>query len=234
LPDSKAVASAGPSREQIRLDEGVVQVRVPHLTEGRSFSVKTPDAEVTVHGTAFTVEVGELVAPELPLRSVDRAADATLTTRVRVSEGVVSVMSAGREVFVRKGMQWMSPSPEPTTRSEKLAPSGATLSPVAPGTSSSAPGTLRPQSSLAEQTRLLETASDAARRGNARGAVGPLNELLRRYPGSSLAPEARIQLFRALAASGDAVGAAREARRYLAAYPAGAAQDEAKKVALGH
>jgi hypothetical protein len=235
LPDSKALATAAPSREQIRLDEGIVQIRVPHLTEGRSFSVRTPDAEVTVHGTAFSVEVGELVAPDLPLRSASGAPDATLTTRVRVSEGVVSVMSAGREVFVRKGMQWVSPRAEPVQPSEAPKPSGVgSSSPSSASLAPSSPLLRAPQSSLAEQNKLLETAGNAARTGNPRGAIGSLNELLRRYPGSSLAPEAHIQLFRALAAAGDAAGAAREARRYLAAYPAGAAREEAQKMALGH
>src|SRR5258706_6371148 len=153
LPDSGAlVASAGPHREQIRLDEGVVQIKVPRLSAGNSFGVKTPDAEVTVHGTAFTVEVGEFVAPDLPLRASDRSPGATLTTRVRVSEGVVSVMSAGREVFVRAGMQWMSPYAEPLHR-EATAPSGTPASEASPGPGnvpggSSAKGL--PSSSLAD------------------------------------------------------------------------------------
>lgn len=229
LPD--APASAG--REQVRLDQGVVEVRVPHLASGHSFSVKTPDAEVIVHGTAFTVEVGELVATDQPLRHPSGAGP--LTTRVRVSEGVVAVSSAGREVLVERGMQWVSPRAEPAALQpapEASAPSVATASSLpAP---SPPPAFKAPPSKLAEQTALLQTASQASRQGNPRGAITALNDLLRRYPDSSLAHEARIQLFRALGASGDAAGAAREARRYLAAYPNGPAREEAQKVALPH
>lgn len=233
LPDAQAAAGS----EQVRLDQGIVEVRVPHLVAGHSFSVRTPDAEVTVHGTAFTVEVGEFVSSDLPLRSAE--GESTLTTRVRVSEGVVAVASAGREVLVSRGMQWMSPRAEPSAPADpNPAPSAlAPNAPVAPSVTSAGTPALAPKlptSKLAEQTALLQTASEAARHGNQRGAINALSELLHRYPDSSLAPEARIQLFRALAASGDTAGAAREARRYLAAYPNGAARDEAQKVALPH
>jgi len=233
--------------EQVSLNDGVVSVRVPHLTQGRTFAVKTPDAEVTVHGTAFTVEVGEFVSPDEPLHSGAHAADATISTRVRVSEGVVSVTSAGREVFVRAGMQWISPHAEPTQRRVPAPlPTTAALSagppPSAlPALDSSASGASAPPtgpktipSSLADQTRLLESAMSASRNGDYHGAIGSLNELLRRYPASRLEPEARVQLFRALAAAHDAAGAAREARRYLVEYPEGYAHEEAKKLALGH
>jgi outer membrane protein assembly factor BamD (BamD/ComL family) len=130
----------------------------------------------------------------------------------------------------------MSPRAEPAVEpTEAPKPASALSSSV----SSPAPGALNstvkaPQSSLAEQTKLLQAAGEAARTGSPRAAIASLNELLRRYPGSSLAPEAHIQLFRALAAAGDGAGAAREARRYLALYPTGAAREEAQKFALGH
>jgi TolA-binding protein len=238
LPDAQAAAGS----EQVRLEQGIVEVRVPHLVAGHSFHVRTPDAEVTVHGTAFTVEVGQFVASDLPLRSAPD--DANLTTRVRVSEGVVAVASAGREVMVSRGMQWMSPRAEPSAPAASSStpsalapsplPSSAAPPAVAPAITPSGTAAKPPTSKLAEQTALLQSASEAARHGNQRGAISSLSELLHRYPDSSLAHEARLQLFRALAASGDTAGAAREARRYLAAYPNGPARDEAQKIALPH
>ena len=224
------------AHEQIRLDEGIVTVKVPHLSPGRSFAVKTPDAEVTVHGTAFSVEVGQFVSADLPLRSGASAGDASLTTRVRVTEGVVSVASAGREVFIRAGMQWISPHAEPTSHRMADSPTPSAGG-AAPSTSIFTPAPAPPKppsSSLAEQTRLLETGASSARSGDQRTAIASFNELLRRYPASPLAHEARVQLFRSLAAAQDYAGAAREARRYLAAYPEGPAREEAKKLALDH
>jgi TolA-binding protein len=238
-PSAEQAPQVALAHEQIRLDEGIVTVKVPHLTPGRSFAVKTPDAEITVHGTAFSVEAGRFVSADQPLHSGGSASDASVTTRVRVTEGVVSVASAGREVFVRAGMQWLSPHAEPTQRRAAeapllgtggAAPSSTTFTPTA---SAHAPQKA-PSSSLAEQTRLLESGASSARSGDQRAAIASFNELLRRYPASPVAHEARVQLFRSLTAAGDYTGAAREARRYLAAYPEGPAREEAKKLALEH
>ncbi len=226
------------AHEQIGLSDGIVAVKVPHLTQGRTFAVKTPDAEVTVHGTAFTVEVGEFVSADSPLRSGSHALDANITTRVRVTEGVVSVTNGGREVFVRAGMQWISPHAEPVaTAPERAAPITSLAPTLAPSASTSfngAPVQKTTASSLAEQTKLLESAMSASARGDFASAVSELNELHRRYPASGLDQERRVQLFRALEHSGDSAGAAREARRYLASYPEGYAHEEAKKLALDH
>ena len=225
------------AHEQIGLSDGIVAVKVPHLTQGRTFAVKTPDAEVTVHGTAFTVEVGEFVSADAPLRSGSHAADANITTRVRVTEGVVSVTNGGREVFVRAGMQWISPHAEPVATAPERATPVTSVAPPPSAASTSfngSPVQKAAASSLAEQTKLLESAMNASAKGDFASAISELNDLRRRYPASGLDQERRVQLFRALQHSGDSAGAAREARRYLAAYPAGYAQEEAKKLALDH
>ena len=242
LPEAGAAPQpVAVGRERVRLDDGVVTVRVPHLTQGHTFAVQTPNTEVTVHGTAFTVEVGEFVTADQPLRSGPHAPNAPLTTRVRVTEGVVSVTNDGHELFLHPGMQWISPHAEPArppTTPVPASPAGgsALLSPNAP--SGSVTGSLAQKpavsSTLGDQTRLLESAMTASKSGNYTGAVASLNELLRRYPSSGLAPEAHVQLFRALAGAHDYAGAGREARRYLAAYPDGYAHEEAKKLALEH
>ena len=224
------------AHEQIGLSDGIVAVKVPHLTQGRTFAVKTPDAEVTVHGTAFTVEVGEFVSADLPLRSGSHAPDANITTRVRVAEGVVSVTNGDREVFVRAGMQWISPHAEPVAPAPEHATPGTNVTPAPSASTALNGGAVQKTvaSSLAEQTKLLESAMSASARGDFASAISELNDLHRRYPASGLDQERRVQLFRALQHSGDSAGAAREARRYLAAYPAGYAQEEAKKLALDH
>jgi outer membrane protein assembly factor BamD (BamD/ComL family) len=86
---------------------------------------------------------------------------------------------------------------------------------------------------LAAQNRLFADAMKARARGDLGGAVRLLDRLLRRYPGSVLAEDARVERFRALARLGDHRGAAAAARAYLLAYPGGFAHDEARELAGG-
>ena len=56
---------ASSDEERLALDRGAVSLEVPHLGAGRTLSVDTPDAQVRVHGTRFTVtrdDVGTTVA----------------------------------------------------------------------------------------------------------------------------------------------------------------------------
>jgi hypothetical protein len=226
LSGASVVTASASERELVRLDAGKVQVKVPHLKSGRVFAVNTPDTEVTVHGTSFSVEVAPARKGALgPERG---------TTHVAVTEGVVSVRSGGQEVFLRAGSEWTSGQATPSAQAplpSAPAASGAVREPSA--SNSSAPtASLAPTSTLAEQNQLLERALSASRKGQDAAAVAALRELLRRYPSTRLAHEARVELFRALARSGDRAGAAREARRYLQSYPDGFAREEARKLAL--
>jgi hypothetical protein len=231
-----AVAQAN---EQLGLDAGCVFVRVPPLPPGRTFSVRTPDALITVHGTAFAVDV-------MP------ASQGPSATRVRVSSGVVSVASAGREVLLGAGMDWMSPNalaasiertaPAEPPQQAMLAAPPAAPAPGAPAVRTSPPHRIGTHphsaapdaiaSTLGEENRLLASAIAAAKNGDYAGAVGTLDDLLRRFPTSPVAPEAHVQRFRALEHGGDVAAAAREARTYLALYPEGSAREEAKRVAV--
>ncbi len=202
------------ARSQIQLETGVVHVKVPHLQPGNTFAVWTPDAEVIVHGTAFTVEVVR-----------------ERFTQVSVAEGTVSIVCGGHEVFVTRGMAWASPG------MVEVAPSVAAKSPIpnavmrakAPLAS---PAVIPTGSRLAEQNELLSSAIQASHRGQYRDALVALATLLGRYPDSPLAQEASVERFRAWKGSGDRVAAAKEARRYLARYPQGFAREEAKKLAV--
>jgi hypothetical protein len=242
LPDAQA-DSVAPAREEVRLASGTVDVHVPPMSAGHTFSIRTPDAEVTVHGTTFTVEV--VPADLLAARDAKSAAREP-ATRVRVTMGIVSVSSAGRETFLTAGMEW-PPAPEPKTADPSAAPATGSTAPTEPSTSA-APSAARTtarathheatpaaasKSRLGEENQLLSTAIAASRNGDYARAAATLSDLLRRFPGSTLAQEAHVERFRALAGGGDRAGAAREARQYLALYPDGFAREEAKALAVG-
>jgi ferric-dicitrate binding protein FerR (iron transport regulator) len=80
--------------EAVFLKRGRVALDVPKLGPQRSFVVQTPDLQVTVHGTKFSVEVEAI-------RGASR-------TRVDVTHGLVSVRHAGRELFLSAGQTWSS------------------------------------------------------------------------------------------------------------------------------
>ena len=71
----------------VSLFKGSAQFVVPHLEDGKTLSVITPSAHVTVIGTEFSVTVGK-----------DGA-----TTCVRVSRGKVLVVAAGEQRFLSAG-----------------------------------------------------------------------------------------------------------------------------------
>lgn len=229
------LARSAPGEEQLELGIGEISVRVPRLGPSASFRVSTPDAVVVVHGTAFVVRVEKATG-----------GDGTVTT-VSVREGRVSVERNGSQVFLSPGQSWSSagapeaaaaPEPKAEKASSEAAPEPASApaarplaAPVAPKTAALAATTADP-SDLAEQNRLFSAAAAARHRGDDRGAVGYLNQLISRYPSGPLTPEARVERFRALKRLGQDEEAAREARRYLLEHQGGAARDEARGVAL--
>jgi hypothetical protein len=96
---------------------------------------------------------------------------------------------------------------------------GATREAVAPG-------------SLAEENRLFEAALAARNGGDDGRAADAFGVLLSRYPRSVLAEQALAERFRALSRAGRTALAVTAARRYLAAYPQGAARSDAERIAL--
>lgn len=222
--------------EELELGIGEISLRVPALGERGRFQVRTPDALVVVHGTAFVVRVTK------------RAEGEGTFTEVSVSEGKVSVERNGAQTFLTPGQSWSSQASE--QKATLLAPPPAPDEPVPPAPAAApgpAPEPKKPTgtppakpaevaahdpSALAEQNRLFSAAAAARRSGDDRTSLGHLNQLLARYPGSPLAPEARVERFRALKRLGQHAEAAREARRYLLDRQSGAASDEARSVAL--
>ncbi|MBK7583731.1 MAG: FecR domain-containing protein [Myxococcales bacterium] len=234
-----SAATAGD--EQLELSTGEIAVQVPHLGEHGSFRVQTPDLRVVVHGTAFVVRVSK------------RSEGVGTLTEVTVTEGKVSVERQGATRFLTKGQSFRSDADESKSTKNDVAPrptaeaappsadtspsaeaAGKTTAPVKPASPVTAPtkAAINDPSALAEQNRLFGAAAAARRKGDDATALGHLNQLLSRYPNSPLAPEARVERFRALARSGKQSEAAQEARRYLLEHRGGAAEEEARGVAL--
>ncbi len=183
-------ASQGSTR--LGLVAGRVHCNVPHLGKRGSFSVRTPSAEVVVHGTVFTVDT--------------EAAEAGGTC-VRVTEGLVEVRSRGKQHMVAGGQSWGCQSEleevagAAETRDERRdglrARRRAAPSLRLPGAAESLPEPAEaPPSALAEQSTLLAEALSAERRGQSNRARALYRKLLREHTDSPLAPEARRGLQR--------------------------------------
>jgi ferric-dicitrate binding protein FerR (iron transport regulator) len=223
-----AVPAATESEDWVELEQGLVTLQVEKLAPGLGFSVQTPDARVTVHGTRFTVQV----SPRAPSGTV---------TSVAVSEGRVEVTSPGHDVFLGPGEHWSSQSPAPEAETPPAALNGRAASriePARPSVSSSAralpPSRSAPLagSTLADENRLYARALTHAGSGDLASALAELSTLTQRYPRSPLAQNARVERFRLLQQSGNSSGAAQEARRYLSEFPNGFARAEARSLAL--
>ena len=215
-------------RDAVVLTMGRVDVAVPKLEDGHSFAVRTPDAEVIVHGTRFSVTVAS------------PSQGAPVITSVQVTEGRVSVVHAAEQSSLGRGETWVSGAlpavmqpasdgalPGGTSSGQRFEPSPSARPPAG-----ARPDKALPQSSLADENRLFQSAMEAKRRGDDRSVVSTLDVLLTRYPSSPLAPDARVERFRALKRLGEQSAAAREARRYLAENPDGFARDEARDTIL--
>lgn len=194
--------------ERTFLDLGAVDVHVPKLGPTDSFTVETPDALVTVHGTTFRVEYkGE--------------------TRVHVTEGRVSVRHGSEEIFLGPGDSYPSEhaSVMPIETSAPEVESAPKPSIKAP-----APSAKPATTSLADQNRLLQAALSSKRAGRDADALSALDELLAKYPASSHAQDAHVERFRILERMKRHDEAVTEARLYLAMYPGGFARTEALEI----
>lgn len=218
--------------ERFRLASGRIDLEVskqPGAT--RSVVVETPNADVVVRGTIFSVVVG--------------ADSGAPVTRVRVQEGSVWVLHKGDRDLVTTGEEWSSSKPRSVAAPLPIAPPVAAapqLSLPSPRASShssrgkapvSASSALAETGTLAEENSLFQSAIDARNRGDDQKALTIFASLLSKYPRSRLAEEARVERMRALRRLGDANRAAVEARRYLADHGSGFAREEARSIALG-
>jgi hypothetical protein len=236
LPNSK---DTGPSREELALDLGVIHVRVPKLPKGHFFAVRTPNAVVSVHGTAFSVEVTRSEPSEMT------------RTRVVVTEGVVSVRHADREVLLDAGTEWTSSAAHSAADAESRsagdskavaesadhgrAPRAAQQAkePAPPTDAGTLFGGKQSLTELAKQNALFSDAMNARDRGDRALSVTLLDEFCSRYSASPLAQDAYVARFRILSQTGDRAAAARAASAYLAQYASGFAAQEAAALVFG-
>ena len=207
------VATEG-AAQVLRLDAGSVELHVAKLTSTQRFLVDTPDSEVEVRGTRFSVSV---VPP-------DPACGAGVRTRVAVSEGVVVVRHAGVEDRVALGEAW----PAGCTR---IGPSTA-MAGVRSASNTPTPAALPAGSTLADQNDLFAAAAAANRRGDTRAALAALDRFLATYPASPLVESALVERMRLLQSTSRGRSSA-AAKEYLARYPNGFAHAEAEAIVAG-
>lgn len=211
--------------ERVDLAKGSIQVKVPKLGAQRQFRVSTPDTLVIVHGTEFRVTV-----------LVDAAGQPN--TVVEVTSGRVEVRKKQAVEFLNAGAAWSSgegafdsltgteaSSERGDAKVRELAKAASTQARHAASEAAEAP-----RSSLAQANTLLAAALEASRKGNDTLALARLDELLRRYPDSPVADNARVERFRTLRRLGREQEASRAAAKYLKGGPDGFARDEAREL----
>lgn len=238
-PATKALLRQLSEAEQrIRVDIGEVAVSVPKPGGPRTVAITTPDSEVIVHGTEFTVAVAQGAAP------------GTTITSVAVRRGAVLVLHGSEQTLLKPGHHWSSGALSPAAPSvlapSVLAPSAALAPAVveernAPPSQNATASRLtaaqglkgiRDDGTLAKQNRLFQAALDARNSGDDAASLRSFDELLSKYPRTALEQEARLGRLRALTRLGRKRDAAEEARKYLSIGADLPARDEARSVIL--
>jgi hypothetical protein len=221
---------------------GRAELHVAKLHPGERFLVDTPDAEIEVHGTSFSVRLAE-ASPECAAR-----------TSVDVEEGVVEVRFDGRRAFLHAGDQWTHDC-VPSSTAATTRPRGdraaehtparagtrsletAPVAPAAPVPANSsvasadaspradAAASATPVSALTEQNELYARAQAAAREGRSGEALAAYARLLQLFPNGPLVESASVQRVRLLVRL-DRAQARAEADRYLVKFPNGFARHD--------
>jgi ferric-dicitrate binding protein FerR (iron transport regulator) len=213
---------------RLSLLAGHLDAHVAKLVPGERFIVNTPDSEVEVRGTVFSVDV-ETAPPGC------RGSGVTATVRVR--EGEVSVRSRDNRVLIHPGETWTLPcaetessitpdtaSGEPsaapvsarnvrlrarpafarTARAASRTGQAASAPSAAPLAAASAPSmpVAVPglPSQLGQQNDLMSAAMAAERQGQHDLALRKLNQLIERFPSGPLGESARAERQRILSA----------------------------------
>jgi hypothetical protein len=224
LPETRLQVggSGAAGNSDVWMTRGIAHFEVQKRPTGTSFSVRTPDADVTVHGTSFSVEVREI-------------RDGTRTS-VSVEQGVVSIRAAGRTSWLNAGDSWSSGveapqhiEPADAAANQRVSSTQRTAA-TRPARAQFKPDTA--QSNLAAETQAFSAAMSARRNGEDAHALKRLDEFLTAYPNSPLAPNARVERFRLLKRLGRVEEAASAARQYMAENPNGFARDEARGIAI--
>jgi hypothetical protein len=246
--------------KRFALEAGSFSAHVAKLAPGERFVVATPDAEIEVHGTVFSVTIAE----------PDPACGDQTPTRLAVSEGVVIVRHGADQITVAAGEHWprcaanvegapvhvvargktaapLASFQMPTVNigdlhspnmgdSHTVTPASSERAGVDGGSAAPAPTITTPlpsmPSHLAEQNDLYDRAMQAKREGRGDVAVMTLERLLSSYPTGPLAESAAVERMRMLAGANHA-RARLAARDYLTRYPNGFGRAEAEALAAG-
>lgn len=194
------VVEAGPTRRFLLL-QGRVDASVAKLRAHERLLVTTPDSEVEVRGTHFSVKVSNAPAG---------CGGADLRSTVDVQEGTVWVRSQNEEKILTAGQSFTRPcappssvqlpaavEPAPAAHEEPRKPSAPMMTPrrriPVPNTARMPEEVPEPDSRLAEQNDLLSSAMAAARAGQHQQALRRLDDLLARFPEGPLSETARIE-----------------------------------------
>jgi ferric-dicitrate binding protein FerR (iron transport regulator) len=192
------VSEAGHTRRFLLL-HGRVDASVAKLRPNQRLLVATPDSEVEVRGTRFSVKVTDAPAG---------CGGAGQRSTVDVQEGTVWVRSQGEEKILTAGQSFVR-----ACAASSVPPLPEAVAPAAPPPAESQPVTstaprrripnavavknpaeaLAPESQLAEQNDLLSSAMAAARAGQHDVALRRLDTLLARFPEGPLSETARIE-----------------------------------------
>jgi hypothetical protein len=219
----------GPNRaERIHLERGSVALNKALGSNAESFTVVTSHVLVLAHGTTFALLVEQL--PSNPEQ-----------TRVVVQSGDVNVVSGGQTHQVKAGQAWTSPKLLEASTVAEEAVARAQTEQLDAGTkhahrsTSSASNVSNTSNTpklndLAAQNRQFESAMAARRAAQPEVALQRLSTLIREFPGSEQAHNARVEQFRLLASLGRRPEARRSAQAYLRAYPRGFAANEASRI----
>jgi hypothetical protein len=179
---------------QVTLTEGSVDVIVPKLGPNRQFSIVTPSATITVHGTAFSVEV-------------TKVQNQKTHTCVRLRDGAISVQADGHEERLVAPAAYGCDAPARTVEAAAASTTEVSAVPTPQATKDTGVRSNRDtahranpvnpdRSTLAAETKLLQRALQAERHDDLLGAEKNLRQLLTAYPNSIIAPEAREALER--------------------------------------
>jgi hypothetical protein len=209
--------------ERVHLRQGSVTLDVPQLAPERSFSVVTAQAKVVVRRALFAV-------------LIETSSSNAEQTRVVVRQGEVSVWSGGRERRVSAGQEWSSQGEHPATAGAPNDDAPVSVSVLsgrdagaAPAPKSAAVATTG-ASDLARQNQMFESAQAARRAGQSDLALRRFVELMRAFPRSEQAHNARVEHFRLLRSLGKHAEARQSARAYLRSHPRGFAAAEARRL----
>lgn len=194
--------------QSMRLSAGRMRAQVAPLKQGERFRIVTPDTELAVRGTRFTVEwVG-----------VSECAGQA-ATRVVVEEGTVWVRHGQAEEVLHAGAHW----PAGCASAAELA-AAAPEPVVARATPARAP------SRLAEENQRFAEVRQERLAGRPERALELLDRLKQDFPRGQLQEDVAAEEMR-LTAERDPARAQRAARAYLKRFPEGYARPLAEELA---